>query len=145
MLNSKSFGYAIRGMLYLLIQNNPQKFVQLEAISLKINAPKHFLAKVFRKLADAQFIDSVKGPNGGFRINEKTQNLSLLEILMVTDSADLFDHCILKWKKCNAKRPCPFHHRVTPVKNEFIDLLRTTQIKDLQSDDKALLLIQIAE
>lgn len=145
MLNSKSFGYAVRGILFLTLQNNHNKYVLLESISRNINAPKHFLAKIFRKLAEADLVDSVKGPKGGFRAHERTLHTSLWQVLMVTDPQDPFNHCILKWKKCNAKRPCPLHHQVVPVKNQLIELLHNTEIKDLISKNKKEVLDQILE
>ncbi|MBK9109910.1 MAG: Rrf2 family transcriptional regulator [Saprospiraceae bacterium] len=131
MLTSKTFGYAVRGLLYLSKEASHDKYIQMDVIAQRIHAPKHFLAKIFKKLADAQWIDSIKGPNGGFKSNENTLNASLLELLLLTDPNDPLDHCVLKWEKCNSKRPCPFHVHIDPIKSQFIKVLKQTRIIDL--------------
>lgn len=131
MLTSKSFGYAVRGMLFLATEASRGNYIQLDVISEKMHAPKHFLAKIFKKLADANWIDSVKGPHGGFKSNKNTLHASLLELLILTDPNDPLDHCVLKWEKCNSKKPCPFHHHISPLKNQFLNILMKTRIEDL--------------
>lgn len=131
MLTSKTFGYAVRGLLFLASESPHGNYIQLDVIAQKIHAPKHFLAKIFKKLVDAQWIESIKGPNGGFKINAFALNTSLLELLLITDPNDPLDHCVLKWEKCNSKRPCPFHGHIDPIKTQFIKVLKQTRIVDL--------------
>jgi DNA-binding IscR family transcriptional regulator len=62
----------------------------------------------------------------------------LIEILKITDTKDPFEMCILQWKQCNSKKPCPMHHLITSSKNELIRVMNTFSIQDLMNDKSEL-------
>jgi len=72
MLLSKSFGYALRGVLYVAMMNASKKKVQLDEMAEKLAVPRHFLAKVMKRVVKEGILSSVRGLNGGFCINEST-------------------------------------------------------------------------
>ncbi len=71
MMLSKTFAYALRSMLYLALVNEDNRLVQISEIAEKLKIPKHFLAKVLQQFSKKGMLESVKGPNGGFRLTEK--------------------------------------------------------------------------
>src|SRR6516164_3759971 len=72
MIFSKSFGYAVRGVLYVTFKQNNGRFVQVEEIASSLAVPKHFMGKILKRLVKEQILTSAKGPNGGFRVNATT-------------------------------------------------------------------------
>ena len=71
MIFSKTFGYALRGVLYLSTINEDKPRVQLDEIAAKLSIPRHFLGKVMKKLVKEGVLSSMKGPFGGFSVNER--------------------------------------------------------------------------
>lgn len=143
MIFSKSFGYAVRGILYLASTNSQRGNIQADEIALSLSVPKHFMSKILKKLAHKKIIKSVRGPNGGFSFPKENDSIKLIEILRITDAKDPFDKCILQWKQCNSKRPCPMHGFITPVKNELQSIFHEVSISDLSGKNAKTLLKQL--
>src|SRR5580765_6800553 len=78
MIFSKSFGYALRGLLYITFRQHESRYVQVEEIASNLAVPKHFMGKILKRLAKEQILHSAKGPSGGFRMNKSTASVSLL-------------------------------------------------------------------
>lgn len=130
MFFSKSFGYALRSLLYLAATDTGMK-IQLDEIACRLNVPRHFLAKVMKRLAKEGVIASQRGTAGGFAATKNTLQTSLFKIATITGESGHFDNCALGLKKCNASRPCPFHNHILTVRDKWIKLLSSTTINDL--------------
>lgn len=136
MVFSKTFGYAIRSILYLsTIEENRR--VQLDEVALQLKVPRHFLAKVMKKLASEGVIDSQRGPAGGFIMTPQTLQTSLFTIATITKETAHLDSCVLRLKKCNARNPCPLHYKALAVRNQWLDMLNQTSIRDLLHDQQS--------
>lgn len=131
MLLSKSFGYALRGVLYVALRQQHVKRVQIQEIAQKLAVPQHFLAKIMKRLAEKGILRSTKGPYGGFSITDKTLQTRIIEIVSITDGTGLVDNCVLSFRKCNAKNPCPLHTKMAKLKKGFIESLSDSSIGDL--------------
>ena len=131
MLLSKSFGYALRGILYVALRHQHVKRVQIQEMAEKLAVPQHFLAKIMKKIADEGVLTSTKGPYGGFSINENTLQTHIIDIVRITDGTDLIDNCVLSFRKCNAKNPCPLHTKMAKLKDGFVKSLSGATIGDL--------------
>lgn len=145
MIFSKSFGYAVRGILYIASQQQQKQYVQVEEISSRLEAPRHFMGKILKKLAKEGILNSVKGPSGGFTTNDNTLSLPLSRLLEITNDSAMLTQCVLRLKECNGLNPCPMHYRIEPVKQELKDLLGTTHIGNLLSEEETLTEIKIKE
>ncbi|HVZ57927.1 MAG TPA: Rrf2 family transcriptional regulator [Chitinophagaceae bacterium] len=135
MIFSKSFGYALRGVLYVARETRSGKKVSLDEIAGHLRIPRYFLAKILVRVAKAGIIDSSKGPSGGFFVNNKTLGTQLLTIVLLTEGTDQFKLCVLQLRKCNARKPCPLHHQMEKVKNQLLELFSVTTIGDLLKRD----------
>ena len=136
MLFSKSFGYAIRGVLYISLMQDEKKYVQAEEIASRLAVPRHFMSKILKKLVKTNVLSSIKGPSGGFTINQHTLKIPLIEIVDLTDGLLAFKNCVLKLNECNAENPCPLHYQVEGVKTKLKSILSETTIGDLLKDNK---------
>lgn len=137
MIFSKSFGYALRSVLYVVMVSKEQSRVQIQEVADRLQIPKHFLGKIMKMLAKEKIIDSVKGPFGGFSVNENTTSIPIFTLLEITDGIDQFQECSLRLRRCNAEKPCPMHNRIVQNRNELIAIFSNTTIGDLiKGDDK---------
>ena len=130
MVFSKTFGYAIRSILFLAASGEDKR-IQLTEVAAKLKVPRHFLAKVMKKLASEGVIGSQKGPKGGFSCTDGTLKTNLFKIVTITGDAAHFDSCVLRLKKCNAQNPCPLHNEAQALRHQWLDLLCNTSISDL--------------
>jgi len=135
MVLSKSFGYALRSILYMAVQEE-KKHIQLQEIAEQLDVPRHFLGKVMKRLSKQGIIDSTKGHAGGYALNENTLSTPVMAIVMLIEGEELFNTCVIGFKKCNEHNPCPLHHKVVATKNEMIEVFNKTKISDLLKDDK---------
>ena len=131
MLFSKSFGYALRGILYIALASDNKERVQVGEVAMQLVVPKHFLGKVMKKVVKNKILDSTKGPYGGLSINERTFSTTLIELFMITDENTQLNKCLLGLKECNPGRPCPLHHKMANHKKELVKLLSNTTVGDL--------------
>jgi Rrf2 family transcriptional regulator, iron-sulfur cluster assembly transcription factor len=144
MLVSKTFAYALRSILYLSLVAEVDHAIQLRQIAKSLNIPKHFLAKILQQFSKSGILESVKGPNGGFRLTDKTMKTRLIEIFELTDSAESFNFCALRFTKCNNNHPCPLHNDITAIRTNLISLLSDVTIYDLINSGQPLVLKNIA-
>jgi Rrf2 family transcriptional regulator, iron-sulfur cluster assembly transcription factor len=60
MIFSKSFGYAVRGVLYIVLMQAMKQYVQAKEIAEKLCIPRHFVSKILKKLVKACVLGSSK-------------------------------------------------------------------------------------
>ena len=137
MILSKSFGYALRGVLYIAAIQGKNQHIQIQQIAEELDVPRHFLAKVMKRLVKSGILDSTKGHAGGYVINDKTLSTSIMNLLTLIEGEEIFKMCMIGFKKCNEQDPCPLHHQVVATKNQMIHIFSETKIGDLLIEDKA--------
>jgi Rrf2 family transcriptional regulator, iron-sulfur cluster assembly transcription factor len=131
MILSKSFGYALRGILYIAKLQQENRRIQIDEIAKSLSVPKHFLGKIMQQIVKAGLLQSTKGPYGGFSLSGDTLNTSLMKLLDITDGTDQFKMCVLKLKYCNGNNPCPLHHEMEQLREKFFSVFNDTTIADL--------------
>jgi Rrf2 family protein len=141
---SKSFGYALRGILYVSMMGDENRKIRIDEIAKRLSVPKHFLGKIMNKVAKENILTSTKGPNGGFYMNSKTLSTPLISLLNLTDGKEIFDSCVLRLKKCDVENPCPMHFRMRDHRQNILQLFSNTTIGDLLKEEKHNLIRSIA-
>lgn len=144
MFFSKSFGYALRGILYVAMMSDEKKRVQIDEIAERLSVPKHFLGKILNKVVKEGILDSTKGPYGGFSINQNTLTTPLIKILEVTEGLEQFTVCALGLRKCNSVNPCPVHPHVDNARADIKISFTETTINNLLTENKLGLIRSIA-
>lgn len=123
MLLSKTCEYAIRAMIYIAQQSSKGNRVGIKDIAANIESPEYFMAKILQDLSRKGFVQSVKGPNGGFYMDEEHTRITLADIVRAIDGDQLFTGCGLGMKECSADHPCPIHHRFGAIRNDIKKML----------------------
>ena len=144
MFFSKSFGYAIRGVLYVAMKSDEKKRVQIDEIAERLSVPKHFLGKILNKVVKEGILDSTKGPYGGFSVNPNTLSTPLIKVLEVTEGLEQFTICALGLRKCNSANPCPVHPHIESIRNDLKLAFTETTINTLLTENKTGLIRSIA-
>jgi Rrf2 family protein len=100
-------------------------------IAEPINVPPSYIAKLLQELGRHGIVSSVKGPNGGFYLDEDNMKTQLIRIIDVIDGEQRLRSCMLSLHECDNDNPCPLHHMVGETKTSFIKNLEDTTIAEL--------------
>lgn len=133
---SKSFGYALRSILYIALLQDEKRMIQADEIAEKLAMPRHFEGKILKRLVKENLLISAKGPHGGFTLHPQTLSTSVFQIFEITDGLTSFQSCVLRLKECNSENPCPLHAKMVELKIAMKDVLAKTLICDLLEEDK---------
>ena len=131
---SKTCEYAIRAVFFISQKTSEGGRVSIKDIAVGIDSPEHFLAKILQDLSKRGLVQSAKGPNGGFFVDENTLRRPLAEIVEAVDGNGIFVGCALGLKECSEKNPCPLHNQFKTIRDEIHSLLRTTNIGDFNEE-----------
>lgn len=134
MFLSKSFGYALRGVLYVASVAKEGRRVQLDEMADELGVPRHFLAKIMKNMVKEGILDSTKGPYGGFSVNNKTYSTKIVQFVKITDGVEQFNSCVLSFRKCNSKNPCPLHFQMMKLRDGMLAEFSKKSVNDLLND-----------
>jgi Rrf2 family protein len=130
MLYSRPCEYAIRTMAYLA-RVAPDNRVQAQEIAAAEGIPAPFLAKVLQQLARSSFVNSFKGPAGGFSLNRSPKEINLYEIFQVVDGVQDLNRCAVGLAECNDFAPCPLHDTWKSVRVHLLEYLKKTTLAEM--------------
>ncbi|MCK0144774.1 Rrf2 family transcriptional regulator [Arenibacter sp. F26102] len=131
---SKACEYGIKATIYIAVKSMHQERVSLKEIAEEVNSPVAFTAKILQSLAKSGIIDSHKGPTGGFQIEEsRIDIIKLHDIVHAIDGDDIFNGCGLGLKQCDARQPCPVHHKFVVIRDNLKIMLQNTSLYELAS------------
>lgn len=118
-------------MIYLCESQGESEKVGLKEIAQKIQSPEAFTAKIMQKLSKYDFLDSVKGPGGGFYLGKPANQINLASIVEAIDGDAIFNGCSLGLDQCNSARPCPLHFEFVAIRDDLAKMLHTTNLEQL--------------
>lgn len=130
---SKTCQYAVRAVLFITRETKDGRRVGVKEIAEGIDSPVHFIAKILQELGKKGIIQSLKGPTGGFYMDDASLNQTLADIVMAIDGDKLFNGCGLGLNECSEKQPCPLHFAFKKIREELHALLYKTRLNELQS------------
>ncbi len=129
---SKSCEYGLQAILYIALHASSERRVGLQEIAENQEIPSHFLSKILQILVKQKLLSSTKGPNGGFILNKKPEDITLLEVIAAIDGLDIFDRCGIGLKTCSDEVPCPIHNKFKFLRENIRDTLANETLADLR-------------
>ena len=82
---SKACEYGIRAILYIARKSKDGTRVGIREISKAIDSPEPFMAKFLQSLSRKGLVLSIKGPSGGFYMENVHRRISLADIVVAID------------------------------------------------------------
>lgn len=127
---SATTDYAIRIILYLLKHNQIVRSVEL---SEELNIPKTYVLKVTKKMANAGIVKCYQGVNGGIKLVEKTNEITLWDVIDVTENTTMINKCLEKNGFCYGKRAedCPVRKVYVFLQKAMQERLQSIKLSDL--------------
>jgi len=125
---SKTCEYAIRAMIYIAQKTRTGDRIGIKDISKGIDSPEHFIAKILQELSRKGIVQSAKGPNGGFYLDDISMNRSLADIVRAVDGDKVFRGCGLGLRQCSESQPCPIHHEFKKIRVNLFEMLDNSKV-----------------
>lgn len=124
--------YCIRTILHLSRPEQRKHPVPVDELSRQMAIPAPFLRKILAKLINANLIHSHRGRNGGLTIKGEPEQISLLDILQVTDGKGLLlNQCLEGEGVCTHQGTCTVHDAMKKLQNVMEGHLKTITFDQL--------------
>lgn len=135
---SNTCKYAVRALIYLGKYSTEGSKIGIKKISSDLLIPTPFLGKILQNLVRQKILVSTKGPNGGFGLGRKIEDISLYDIVRIVDGDDFFNNCLIGMQPCstheNNEKPCPVHGRFGPIRAQLLLFYQETSIAGILGD-----------
>lgn len=125
---SKTCEYAIRAMIFIAQKTREGDRIGIKDIARGIDSPEHFIAKILQELSRKGIVQSAKGPNGGFYLDNVSMNRSLADIVRAVDGDKIFQGCGLGLRQCSESQPCPIHHEFKKIRFGLFEMLNNSKV-----------------
>lgn len=100
-------------------------------IAERIGAPRNYLGKLMKTLADEGVLQSQKGKGGGFRLARDAQSISLFDVMEPIERVSRWTGCFLGRRRCSDDAPCAVHAGWGKVRDAYLQFLKETTVADL--------------
>jgi len=128
---NKETEYALRGMVYIQLQNLSDRKPGVIEVAKEIEAPPFFTAKILQRMVKYGFLESNKGKGGGFYFDKNKSDLPIKELIVATEGDKKFSGCGFGMKHCDSENPCPLHEQYAPIRKAINDLVTSETIQTL--------------
>lgn len=132
MLFTTATGYSLRA-LAALPEDGTYCLAKDLASSLELPGP--YLAKILQGLVQADILESVRGPKGGFRLTRPAHRITVGEVVTAMEGPNAMEGCIMGFPSCGGDHPCPLHEAWGAVKAQVASSMTEATIRDLQLMD----------
>lgn len=124
---SSTAKYALRAIVYLAGQ--PDRYVNRTEISDATLVPHEYLLKVLNQLDAANFVESRRGPGGGYRLKKPAEQITSLDVVLAVDSIPRITECPLGIVE--HKKLCPLHQLLDEAARRVEEAFASAKISDL--------------
>ena len=113
-----------------ILGQSPQRRFTNQELADRLRASGHHLAKVMQRLVKAGYVDSVRGPQGGFCLGRPAHSLTLLAIFEVVEGPVGDGGCLLSQPICNG-HDCALGEVVQSFHRQLRDYLASTTLDQM--------------
>jgi Rrf2 family protein len=125
---SEAASIALHSMV-IVAQSGQKELVNVIKIADKLNSSKHHVAKVMQRLVKDGYLDSQRGPNGGFTLKVSPDKISLLELYETIEGKIVIGKCPHDHTVCNFER-CIFNNVTKRLSEEFVEYMKNEKLSD---------------
>lgn len=139
---SKKTKYAIKALV-LLARNTSNPPMHIAEMAEQENIPQKYLGAILGELRNAGLIYSKKGAGGGYSLNKRPEDISLVHVLRITDGPIAMVSCASlnyyhKCEECIDEENCGIRKTFIMIRDANLQILSNTSIADLVHKEKLL-------
>jgi Rrf2 family protein len=128
---NKETEYALRGLVYIKLQNLKDRRPGTSEVAKEIEAPPFYTAKILQRLVRSGFLRSLKGKGGGFFFDPDKPDLPIISLISAIEGDRSFSGCSFGLKQCDSNNPCPLHEKYAPIKDALNKLITEETVQSL--------------
>jgi len=128
--------YGLRAVAMLAADKN-RRPVAVSDISKKEGIPEQYLVQLLHHLKKEGIVKSIRGPQGGYVLAKKPEELSVYDIVKVLEGNVSVVSCLSKDKegKCNRVDHCSTHDLWSRLNESIESALKGFSIRDLSGTE----------
>ena len=128
---SKACQYALRAVVLLASKADDKVKLNVKQIAKEIDAPEAFTAKTLQLLNKHKILTSLKGPYGGFYIEDYQMDIPIINIVHAVDGLQIFTACGFGLRRCSKDHRCAFHDTYAVLRNTIKKSFEKTTVRKL--------------
>ena len=137
MLVTRSADYAVRVVVHLA-SFPPGTRLQLYDVAEVTSVPRHYLAKVVRRLIRAGLVESRRGTGGGVSLAVAPERLSMLDVIEIMDGPIQLNLCVTPGMTCDRRGWCSSHLVWIQARDLLVNVLRQASVAEMARHGKLL-------
>ena len=126
--------YAIRILSYIANKHEKQLYNAKE-LSNVLNIPYKFLAKITTELVKSDFILSIRGREGGYKLSRPASQISIMDVLNQFNEFVQQEQCLLGIGKCDGSNKCGLHDQWVAPKMLIKEMFENTTLENLKGSN----------
>jgi Rrf2 family protein len=119
---------ALHGMV-IVAQSEKKELVNVVEIADRLNSSKHHVAKVMQRLVKDGYLNSHRGPTGGFTMKKRAEDISLLELYESIEGKIDIGKCPQDRQVCSFEK-CIFNNVTMKMTEDFVDYMKKEKLSD---------------
>lgn len=127
---NKTTEYAFRILSYMALEES--RSYSVDEIFGKLHIPYRYLRKLMTNLSKSNFLYSIQGKNGGYKISGKLEDIKLLHLIEVVDPDYLASNCFFGIENCSRESTCIMHDQWDGVRTHINTILANTSLSDIK-------------
>ena len=132
MLITRWIDYGNRIMVLLGI--NPDKWTSAKELSDECEITRPAALRLIRQLAQANLIQTRRGPGGGVKLARPASKITFQDIMMATDKRRGVNPCLTGNLECNRHRFCATKRRLQPLQDSIDQFFSELTLAQLVHD-----------
>ena len=128
---NKSIEYALIAIKHIK-SNNSNKLFSSRDISDLYNIPYELLSKILQRLCKLGYLQSVKGPNGGYLLKKSLNKISLIKFIEEFEGPVSFSQCTIDTNtECSQFDLCNIKSPINEINNNIRELLSNMYLNEI--------------
>ncbi|MBI1284249.1 MAG: Rrf2 family transcriptional regulator [Thiobacillus sp.] len=119
MILNRSTQYILQALMHMVAHPSNQPVLARD-LAKQLRLPSPYLSKLLQQPCRAGWLSSSRGRGGGFLLNPGTENLTVLDVVMLTEGEHANRDCLLGFKTCDDATACVLHCQWKPIKQELL-------------------------
>jgi Rrf2 family iron-responsive transcriptional regulator len=129
---TRQTNYAMRILMYCAANND--RLSRIPEIASAYSVSELFLFKILQPLVENGLVETVRGRNGGVRLGRPAEQISLFDVVRVTEESFAMAECFESDTECPLVDSCALNSALREALNAFFEVLGRHTIADLVAE-----------
>lgn len=127
---SNTSQYAIRILSYIADKKDLE-LINATELAATLDISYKFLTKIMAEFVKADFVESIRGRDGGYKLKKSASKIIIDDILKLFNDSIQEEQCILGIGFCNGMCKCALHDQWMEPKLLMQNMFRKSSLEDI--------------